>query len=179
MMNEQPTEIAAIQRTLMERAQALARPLSSEPDGEYFDLAIIMLGAERYGLDVRHIREIQPLSGLTPIPGAPPIWAGLVNLRGQLYPILNLRRYLGHPEDRGAEAGKVILVEAAGLVVGWLADDTHEVQRVLRAEIAAPLADSAGIRREIVMGITTNWITVLDVETLLADPRLVVQDDAN
>src|SRR5690348_9131047 len=178
-MNEQPTEIAAIQRTLMERAQALARPLSSEPGGEYFDLVIIVLGAERYGVDVRHIREIQPLSGLTPIPGVPPIWAGLVNLRGQLYPILNLRRYLGHLEDRGVESGKVILVEAANLVVGWLADDIHAVRRVLRAEIAPPLADSAGIRREMVMGITADWITVLDVEALLADPRLVVQDDVN
>jgi purine-binding chemotaxis protein CheW len=166
-----------IQRILEERARALAQPLETEPTGERIDLVVLTLGVERYGVDVYHVQEIRPLGGLTPVPGAPPIWIGVVNLRGHLYPILNVRRYLAQAGDSAAESGNVVLVTAAGLTVGLLADEICEVRRVARTEIAPPLADAAGARHAIVLGVTADWITVLDVAALLADPRLVVQDD--
>src|SRR5262245_35228075 len=102
----------AIQRILEERARALARSPETEPAGERIDLVVLTLGAERYGVDVHHVQEIRPLGALTPVPGAPPIWAGVVNLHGQLYPILNLRRYLAQEGDSVTEGGNVILVAA-------------------------------------------------------------------
>src|SRR5439155_7377379 len=129
-----------IQRILEERARALARPLLVEPAGERLDLAVLTIGGERYGVDIQHVQEVRSLSALTPVPGAPPIWAGVMNLRSNLYPILNMRRYLALPEDSAAEGGVVVLVGAAGLVVGLLADDMREVRQVPRAEIAPPLA---------------------------------------
>jgi len=167
----------AIQRILEERARALARPLMVEPAGERLDLAVLTIGGECYGVDIQHMQEIRSLSALTPVPGAPPIWAGVMNLRGNLYPILNMRRYLALPEDSPVEGGVVVLVAATGLTVGLLADDMREVRQVPRAEIAPPLASAAGARRAIVLGVTADWITVLDVEALVADPRLVVQEE--
>ena len=168
-----------IQRILADRAQALARSIEAEPVGEHIDLVVLTLGAERYGVDVQYVQEIRPLGALTPVPGAPRIWAGVVNLRGHLYPILNLRRYLEQEGEGATESGNVVLVAAAGLTVGLLADAMCEVRRVPRTEIAPLLADAAGIRHPIVLGVTTDWITLLDVAALLADPRLVVQEDVH
>jgi len=167
-----------VQRILAERAQALARSLEDEPVGEHIDLVVLTLGAERYGVDVQYVQEIRPLRALTPVPGAPRIWAGVVNLRGHLYPILDLRRYLAQEGKCATESGNIVLVAAAGLTVGLLADGMCEGRRVLRTEIAPPLADAASTRHAIILGVTADWITLLDVAALLADPRLVAQEEA-
>lgn len=168
-----------IQRILAQRAQALAQTLEDKPVGEHIDLVVLNLGAERYGIDVHYVQQIRPLGRLTPVPGAPPVWAGVVNLRGHLYPILNLRRYLGQQVEGASESDSVVLVAAAGLTVGLLAEGMCEVRRVSRTEIAPSLADAAGMRHAIMLGVTADWITLLDIAALLADPQLAVQDDLN
>jgi purine-binding chemotaxis protein CheW len=180
MMDQDQIAISPdMERILAERAQALARSLEDEPVGEHIDLVVLTLGAERYGVDVHYVEEIRPLDALTPVPGAPRIWAGVVNLRGHLYPILNLRRYLEQEGEGALESDSVVLVTAAGLTVGLLADGMCEVRRVPRTEIAPSLADVAGMRHAIVLGVTADWITLLDVAALLTDPRLVIQEEAH
>ena len=186
-----------IQRILEERALALARPLKVEAPADAVGLVVLAIGSERYGVDVQHVREIQPLTGLTPVPGLPSFWAGLINLRGRLFPILDLRRYLGlsspstltgtgtltgtsSPDRRWAGDELVpvrvmVLVSAAGLEAGLLADDVPEVRWVPQAEIGPPLTEALGSRREIIAGMTADLLLVLDLERMLADPQLVVQ----
>ena len=88
------------QRILEARARRLAQPPDAPIAGEMLELVILALGTERLGVDVRHVQEIQPLGELTPVPGVAAFWAGLINLRGRLYPVLDLRRYLGLPPRR-------------------------------------------------------------------------------
>src|SRR5213596_3225996 len=98
-MSTHPTAGADhIRRVLEERARLLARapePASTEPTQ---DLLVLAVGAERYGIELRWVQEIQPLSGLTAVPGTPAFWAGVVSLRGRLHPVLDLRRYLALPD---------------------------------------------------------------------------------
>lgn len=170
-----------LQRILEERAQALARTPHVETPDETVELVVLALGPERYGVDVEHVQEIQPLAGLTSVPGLPFFWAGVVNLRGRLYPILNLRRYLELPEAAPVEGSKVVLVAAANLNVALLVDDVPEVRQVPQAQIGLPLTDAASARRETqnVRGVTPDLLAVLDLEALLADARLVVQEQAD
>ncbi len=83
-----------VRQVLEERARALARPPEDQADGDALELVVLAVGAERYGVDVRQVREVRPLAGLAPVPGTPACWVGLVNLRGSLCPVLSLRRYL-------------------------------------------------------------------------------------
>jgi purine-binding chemotaxis protein CheW len=73
--------------------------------------------------------------------------------------------------------GKVVLVNAAGLEVGLLVDDVPQVRQVTPAEIGPPLSDTGGARRQLVTGVTSDLLSLLDLEALLSDPRLVVQDE--
>jgi purine-binding chemotaxis protein CheW len=172
---------AAIERVLAERARLLARPDDPPPAGDVLDLVVLGLGPERYGVDLHCVQEIQPLAGLTPVPGLPSFWAGLINLRGHLYPVLDLQAYWSLPPGGTAPAvRKVIIVAATGsasspaMAVAVLADDVLGLRRLPLAALGPPLAGAA--LQHSVRGVTADLLTVLDLPALLADPALIVQE---
>jgi purine-binding chemotaxis protein CheW len=168
-----------ITRVLEERARALAR--SSEADetsGETIGMVVLAVGDERYGVEVQDVQEIEPLEKITPIPGTPAFWSGVVNLRGSMYPVLDIERYLGLPSSDEVENPKVALVSRNGLSVGLLVDEVPEIRQVSVAEIGPPVADGSS-RAEVVRGVTPDMLSVLDLEALLSDPALVIEDDAS
>ena len=174
-----PDDSAAIQEIFAARARALARPLETALREETDRCVILALGVERYGIDVRFVQEIHAVGEITSIPGVPPFWAGLVNLRGRLYPVLDLRRYLiphGAP-DTPQTGGKIVLVAVSGVEVALLVDDAPTVRSIARAEIGPPLGETVISRRQVIAGITSDLLSVLDLEVLLKDPQLVVKEE--
>ena len=168
-----------ITRVLEERARALAR--SSEEDessGETIGMVVLAVGDERYGVEVQDVQEIEPLDKITPIPGTPAFWTGVVNLRGSMYPVLDIERYLGLPSSVEVENPKVALVSRNGLSVGLLVDEVPEIRQVSVSEIGPPVADGSS-KAEVVRGVTPDMLSVLDLEALLSDPTLVIEDDAS
>jgi chemotaxis signal transduction protein len=180
---------------LEERARALARPLRVEAEGATVELVVLALGRRRYGLDTAHVVAVETLLGLTRVPGLPPVWAGLMNLRGTLRPVLNLRRYLSLPEPaeppyagpRSSELQplelrrtemqgprKVALVTGGGLVVGLLVDEAVAIVRVPLSQVGAALTGSPAAAG----GVTPDLLTVLDVQAVLADSRLAVREES-
>jgi purine-binding chemotaxis protein CheW len=167
-----------VRRILEDRARALARPLQSEVQEETVALVELLLGSERYGVDIRKVRETHPLRSLYPVPGTPDFWAGIVNIRGTLYPCLDLRRYLGLEEDDGWSAPKrLILVTGAGLIVGLIVDDAPAVQLVPAREIEPPLPGGTETGRNATSGVTRDLLAVLDVDAIMTDPRLAVSEE--
>jgi purine-binding chemotaxis protein CheW len=171
-------ERAAVRLILEERARALARPFRPDEPADTVELVVLELGSERYGVDVERVREVRPLAKLAPVPGTPPLWAGVVSIRGSLYPVLDLRRYLSLSEEEQAEQPKkVVLVSGAALTVGLMVDEAPGVRRVPSASLGPPLAGASEALRGAVRGVTAELLTVLDVEALLSDPKLVVKEE--
>ena len=164
-------------RILEQRARVLARPLLTQ-EAATVEMLVMVLGRERYGVESQRVREVLPLGDVAPVPGVPTFWSGIVNVRGTLYPVLDLCRYLSLPEGEAAEGPRrVVLVSGAGLTVGILADDAPEVRRMPAAAIGPRLAGPSETTAEFVRGVTEDLLTVLDVDALLADPRLVVREE--
>jgi purine-binding chemotaxis protein CheW len=166
-----------LQQVLEERARALARPAVDHDDEDVVELVLLTLGAERYGVDVRLVREVRPLAGLAPVPGTPGVWAGLVNLRGSLCPVLSLRRYL---QVAGAEAAGsgVLVVVTAPFPAALLVDAAAEVRRC-RPDELRPVQAGAGDRAHAaVTAVTADLLQVLDPAAVLADPTLIVGHEA-
>jgi len=172
-----------IQQILAERARVLAQPLNAHATDGELQLVVITLGDERYGVDSRWVQEVVPATRVTPLPGTAAYWAGLVNLRGRLVPLLDLNSFLvtlgvhaAQPPAPNATS-RIVLVSVAGLEVGLLADDVSEVRRVAASQIGPSLAESAGSSQPMIVGVTTDLLSVLDLEALLRDPQLAVKDD--
>jgi purine-binding chemotaxis protein CheW len=175
---QQAAEVDEITPILEERARALARSSENEEaTGETIRMVVLAVGDERYGVEVQDVQEIEPLDKLTPIPGTPAFWTGVVNLRGSMYPVLDIERYLGLPLSEGVENPKVALVSRAGLSVGLLVDEVPEIRQVRSNEIGPPVADGSS-RAEVVRGVTPDMLSILDLDALLSDPALVIEDGA-
>jgi purine-binding chemotaxis protein CheW len=190
--NRPPAASASVQRILEERARALARPSRSDDAPDTAELVVMDVGSERYGVDAERVLEVRHLAKLAPVPGTPQFWAGVVSIRGTLYPVLDLRRYLSLPGDDPAEAPKkVVLVSGAafpsalrsapgamskGSPIGLMVDEATGVRRVPAAAIDPPMAGASETLRDAVRGVTADVLTILDVDAVLSDPRLVVKE---
>lgn len=162
-----------VRALLEERARALARPADAAERHDGTDVVVLLVSGERYGIDIHHVMEIQPAPAITPVPGAPPLWAGVANVRGTLYPVLDLRTYLGLAEG---DAGRMLaLVSGAGLDVALLADDVPEVREVDLSKLR-PLRGTSDLAGGAIRGATPDLLSVLDLDALLSDPRLVVDE---
>jgi len=135
-----------------------------------------VLGPERYGIELSHIREIHPLSEFTPLPCTPPFVLGLVNVRGQILSIINIKKLFDLPEKGLTDLNKVIVVHANHMELGILADAIVGVRSIAQEELHPALPTLTGIRAEYLKGITKDPMVVLDVEKILSDEKILVNE---
>ena len=172
------TEPDEVLRILQARARELARPLESGVVEETTSLLVVEVGPERYAVDVDAVREIKPLAGVTSLPGLPSFWSGLVNLRGNLVPVLDLATYLALSSSNETSAEpKLVFVAAEGIDVAIVVDAVREIRRTPLGDLAPSVsADPESVR--IVQHVTKDLVSVLDLGYLLLDPALSVGVDA-
>jgi purine-binding chemotaxis protein CheW len=112
-------------------------PDRHEPPSPNIELCAFRVGDEEYAIDLRRIREIlQPLP-ITPVPRAPEYVDGVMNLRGEVIPVVDVRKRLGLTPRAGGRA-KVLVVTVAGRVLGLVVDAVSEVVRLPRSAIGPP-----------------------------------------
>jgi chemotaxis signal transduction protein len=157
---------------LRERARALAREVSREDPARTRQLVVVVVAGERYGIDVHHVREVHPRAQIVPLPGTPPSWTGLMNLRGTTYPVLDLARFLGLPSE--GDGQKVVLVSHGPITVALLVDRVLEVLRVPVSDIRSPFGPPSGGHEGVVTGLTQDLLSLLDVPAMLGNPALAV-----
>ncbi len=85
------------------------------------------IGSEEFCIDISKVREVKEMMPITKIPQAPEGVEGIVNLRGQVIPIINLKKILGYYDDNALSTKKIILVEMESDVVGFIVDDVSDV----------------------------------------------------
>ena len=168
---------AEVERILRERARAMARTPELESDGERLFVLEFLLAHEHYAAEVRYIREAHPLRSLCPVPCTPPFILGIVNIRGQILPVVDIKRLFDLPEKGITNLNRVLVVESGATLFGLLADEVAGVREVPIRDLEPPLATLSGLQKEYIRGITRERLIVLDMETMLSDERLVVHED--
>ncbi len=164
--------------TLKERARILAREARSNEAGEeYIEIVEFLLAQERYGIETRHIREVYPLKELTPLPSTPPFVLGVVNARGRIVPVVDIKTIFGLPDRGLTDLNKLIIVRANGVELGLVADTIVGVQRVPLHDIQPSLPTLSGIRAEYLKGVTKERKVIIDAEKVLLDEKLLVHGD--
>lgn len=158
---------------LDERARALAKSTQVQT-GATLPLVVFSLATEAYGIATGYVREVQPLHDLTPVPCTPSFVAGVINVRGSIYSVVDIRSFVGAPEQGIGAATTVILVDAAGLQVGILADEVSGATNVAVNDIKPP---PAALKDGYIQGVTKDMLILLDLEALLRDARIIVREE--
>lgn len=132
------------------------------------------LSGEEYGLEILKVSEIIGLQPITRVPRMPEFVRGVINLRGKVIPITDLRRKFTMDQD-GVEDGCIIVVQMLGVQTGIIVDRVSEVVAIAEADIEDAPSFGAGIRTEFLLGIGKAGGRVkllLDIDRVLATSEL-------
>lgn len=166
-------------RILKARARELARePAATGAVQDALEVVEFALAGERYALPLASVREVGALKELTPVPGTPPFIAGIVNLRGEIHTVIDLKKFFDLPDTGITELNRVLVLAGDDLRLGILADAIHGVRSLAAGELQPSLPTLTGIRAEYLRGITAERLIVLEASRIVADEALLVCDEA-
>jgi purine-binding chemotaxis protein CheW len=167
-------------RILKIRARALGRKLGPlELIGECIEVVEFVLAQERYAVELQYVRDVYPLEQLTPVPCTPAHVLGIVNLRGEILSVIDIKKFFDLPDKGLTDLNKVIVLDSGSMRFGILADAIIGVHAIPLTDIQASLPTLTGIRDEYLKGITPDRTVILDAGKLLADARVVVQEQVS
>lgn len=133
-------------------------------------IACFRLLDDLYAVDIMRIREIIHPQKLTPLPKSPPFIDGVINLRGSVIPVVDLRKKFGMPARSESFATRLLIVRLAAQTIGLVVDDVTEVITVPVKEIKPPPAVSEGVLAEHLLGVCLSGeslVMLLDIDRLL------------
>ncbi len=117
------------------------------------------------------VQEIILIGAITQVPQVPGYVRGLINLRGHVIPIVDLRRRFNLPDTDQADAQRIIVVNVSQKMIGILVDSVNQVTRVTADQIGPPPTSVSGIDHEFITGLVKfdhRLVILLDIERLLS-----------
>ncbi|MDA8429758.1 MAG: chemotaxis protein CheW [Geobacteraceae bacterium] len=166
------------QEILTARARILARPPEqAEAAAERIEVVEFSLAYERYGIELSYIGEVYPLKDLTRIPCTPRFVVGVMNVRGKILSIIDLRQFFELPDKGLSDLNKVIIVRDAAIEFGILADAILGVRMLALSHLQPSLPTLTDIRCDYLKGITEDRLVVLDGGRILGDRGIVVHEE--
>jgi purine-binding chemotaxis protein CheW len=101
-------------------------------------IVVFSMGRELFGVSIEEVHEIVRVPEITAVPDAPPFLEGMINLRGKILPVIDLRRRLRLAEAQRDKHTRVLIAEEGGRLVGLLVDAVAEVLRVPEGALEPP-----------------------------------------
>lgn len=149
-------------------------PRIREESQQVMQLVSFRIGNEEFGVDILMVQEIIRLTTITPIPNAPRATLGMINLRGRIIPIIDLRKHLriaGKGPSQNDRRTRILIVEMGGHLTGFIVDSVSEVMKVPLSDIEpAPNLVTSNISAAYISGIikqANRLITLLDFKQIL------------
>ena len=139
---------------------------------ELLQLVSFNIGQEEFGLSIQSIQEINRMVEITRVPNSPEFVSGVINLRGKVIPIINLRKRFGFPPKESDRNTRIIVVELGEMVVGFIVDAVSEVLRIPKNITEPPPSIVAGIGSEYITAVAkleNRLLILLDLERILKD----------
>ena len=168
-------------RTLLkQRAQALALRENDETGQQgCIEIVVFRLAHETYGIETAFVREVYPLRDMTILPGTPSFVKGIINVRGQIVSVIDLKTFFNLPERGIGELNKVIILCNDRMEFGILADIVEGTQSVALKEIMAAPPGVIGIGKKYLKGVTKEHIILLEADSILNDEKIIVNEEVN
>jgi purine-binding chemotaxis protein CheW len=163
------TQLAAIQKRLKQRAQQYAAPIKERTTPEDVEnILSFQLGDEQYGVDVMLVRAVRPVTKITRVPGTPAFYRGVINVRGQILSVLDLRLFFEVNANETYAPEELVIVRAIGLEIGLLAHHINGVVSIPHGAIHLP-GDTRFAR-----GVTEDRLVILNVGQIFESDRLII-----
>ena len=187
----------ALERIWAQRAAQLAQAPLQEEAGERFEVVLVQLGREVFGLEVQYVRDIRPARQITAVPRLPEWVTGLANLHGNILSVIDLRRFLNLPEGDG-ETDKAVpkylaVTQTENMEIALLVDEVLGVEALLSNPVGTDHTAMPNLPQEYIKEIVSRentsrdalqnhadnpgLVVILDLPALFADEHLIIQEE--
>jgi len=141
-----------------------------------------VLGEEQYGIEILKVQEIKGYSAITPIPNTPPHIKGVINLRGTVVPVVDLRAKFSLAATDYNKFTVIIVVNVGEKVIGMLVDAVSDVLDIAASEIRTAPDLGGRVDTRFISGMATigeRMTVLLDIERLLSADEAAAQQSLN
>lgn len=137
---------------------------------ELLQLVTFNLGNEEYAVAILKVQEINRMKEITRVPNSPPYVEGVINLRGKVIPVVNLRDKFGLAMIENNEQTRIMIMDIQGITMGLVVDSVSEVLRIPSSTVEPTPPMASNISAEFIKGIAKvddRLIILLDMDRLL------------
>jgi purine-binding chemotaxis protein CheW len=134
-------------------------------------LILFNLGNTLYGIPIEQVSEINRLEEITPLPKAPQFIEGVINLRGNVVPVIDLRKRFGMKSVERTNKNKIIILLVGKRLFGTIVDSVHEVITLTRDNIEPSLPTASGLKAEFINSIgkyNEKLIIILEITQIIS-----------
>ena len=159
----------------MEQLATLNSQIGFASDGNQF--LTFVLGEEEYGVEILKVQEIKGYSAVTPIPNTPAYVKGVMNLRGSIIPVVDLRAKLSMHETAYNQFTVIIVVTVGAKVMGLVVDAVSDVLNIPKADIQPTPDFGAQVDARFISGLAKagdKLVVLLDIEKVLGSDATVL-----
>jgi chemotaxis signal transduction protein len=147
----------------------------SEAGAETQEFVTFVLNDELYAMDALNVQEIIEMANITKVPHLPGFFKGVINLRGTIIPVVDLKQKFGMASEGYKKHTCIIVTEFSGGVMGLIVDAVSDVLHMSKETIAATPSFGAKINTEFIKGmgkVGDNLVIVLNVERVLSEEEM-------
>lgn len=140
-------------------------------DTELLQLVTFSIGGEEFGVEILTVQEIIRMLEITRVPKAPDFVEGVINLRGKVIPIIDLRKRFGLESKSYDKNTRIVVIEINKMIVGFVVDSVSEVLRIPEDTVEPPPPVVAGLDSEYISGVgklEDRLLILLDLDRLLS-----------
>ena len=144
-------------------------------DGDIYQLVTFSIGSEEFGVDILKVMEIIRTMEITKVPKSPDFVEGVINLRGTVIPIIDLRRRFGLEPKKGDTDTRIIVIEINSMTVGFVVDSVSEVLRIPASTVEPAPAVVSGLDSDYISGVgklQDRLLILLDLDKLLSSEEM-------
>lgn len=141
-------------------------------EADLLQLVTFSIGDEEFGVEILKVQEIIRMLEITKVPKAPPFVEGVINLRGKVIPILDLRKRFGLDSRSHDKNTRIIVIEINSMIVGFIVDSVSEVLRLPANTVEPPPPVVAGLDSDYISGVgklEDRLLIMLDLNRLLSN----------
>ena len=146
-----------------------------EIDQELIQLVTFSIGEEEFGVNILQVQEIIRTMEITKVPRAPEFVEGVINLRGKVIPIVDMRSRFGLDSKDHDKYTRIIVIEIDMIIVGFVVDSVSEVLRIPANSVQPPPPVVAGMESEYIDGVgklDDRLLILLDLDSLLDNEEM-------
>lgn len=139
---------------------------------EILQLVSFKIANEEFGVDILNVQEINKMTQITKVPNAPDFVEGVINLRGRVIPIIDLRTRLKLEKKQHDKDTRIIVVEISNKTVGFIVDAVNEVLRIPTNIIEPPPQLATGIDSDFIRAVgklEDRLLILIDLEKVLTE----------